>query len=53
MSRSAVPSSKMLVLGCLRIAAKYVHLEREYSEYRQSQEQAVANLIDKVSVNLK
>jgi len=52
-SRSAVPSSKMLVLGCLRIAAKYVHLEREHSEFRQSQEQAVANLIEKVSLNLK
>ena len=27
--RSAVPSSKMLVLGCLRMAAKYIQLKRE------------------------
>jgi cell division protein ZapA len=53
LSRSAVPSSKMLVLGCLRIAAKYVHLEREYGEFRQAQHQVVGNLIDKVTANLE
>jgi len=51
-SRSSVPSSKMLVLGCLRMAAKYAQLNREYSEFRQVQERSVAHLIDKVSSEL-
>jgi cell division protein ZapA len=52
MSRSSVPSSKMLVLGCLRIAAKYVQLNQEYVEFRRVQERSVAHLIDKVSSEL-
>jgi cell division protein ZapA len=51
-SRSSVPSSKMLVLGCLRMAAKYAQLNREYKEFRQVQERSVAQLIDKVSLEL-
>jgi cell division protein ZapA len=52
-SRSSVPSSKMLVLGCLRIAAKYVQLNREYSEFRQAQERSVGHLIDKISSGME
>jgi hypothetical protein len=52
MSRSSVPSSKMLVLGCLRMAAKYAQLNREYSEFRQVHERSIAQLIDKVSSGL-
>ncbi|MCL2789622.1 MAG: cell division protein ZapA [Desulfobulbus sp.] len=48
-SRSSVPSSKMLVLGCLRMAGKYVQLHREFDAYRQVQETALERLIDKVS----
>lgn len=51
-SKSSVPSSKMLVLGCLRMAAKYVQLKREHSEYRQAQDRTVAQLIDKLSSTL-
>ena len=51
-SRSAVPSSKMLVLGCLRIAAKYTLLNREYREFRQSQAELALRLIDKVASGL-
>lgn len=51
-SKSSVPSSKMLVLGCLRMAAKYVQLKREYSEYRQAQDRTVVQLIDKLSSTL-
>nr|WP_321466291.1 cell division protein ZapA [uncultured Desulfobulbus sp.] len=47
-NRSTVPSSKMLVLGCLRITAKYIHLQREHARYRQVQEEAVAALIEKI-----
>ena len=49
MGRSSVPSSKMLVLGCLRMAARYVQLNQEYIEFKQVQERSVAQLIDKVS----
>ena len=52
LNRSAVPSSKMLVLGCLRMAAKYVQLNREFKEYRLAQEGAIGHLIDKVSSGL-
>jgi cell division protein ZapA len=48
-SRSSVPSSKVLVLGCLRMAAKYVQLKQEYKEYRHLQERTVDRLIDKIS----
>lgn len=51
-SRSSVPSSKMLILACLRMAAKYVKLNREYNEFRQSQERSIGHLIDKVSLGL-
>lgn len=51
-SRSSVPSSKMLVLGCLRMAAKYVQLHREYNEYREEQEEIISQLIEKVSSGL-
>ena len=51
-SRSAVPSSKILVLGCLRMTARYVQLQREYQDYRQAQQRTLANLADKVGIAL-
>ncbi|RUM37098.1 MAG: hypothetical protein DSY50_01015 [Desulfobulbus sp.] len=48
-ARSTVPSSTMLVLGCLRIAARYVKLDQQYNDFRASQGQSIAQLIDKVS----
>lgn len=51
-TRSTVPSSKILVLGCLRMAARYAQLHREYNEFRQVQERSVAHLIEKVSSEL-
>ena len=48
-AKSTVPSSTMLVLGCLRLAARYVNLENEYSAFRTTQEQSVYRMIDKVS----
>ena len=50
--RSAVPSSKILVLGCLRMTARYVQLQREYQDYRQAQQRTLANLADKVGIAL-
>jgi Cell division protein ZapA. len=47
-SRGSVPSSKMLVLSCLRMAAKYVQLRREFETYRQGQEAGIVRLTDKV-----
>ena len=45
----SVPSSKLLVLGCLRIAARYVRLQREYQAYRRRQDQSIDQLIDRMS----
>lgn len=46
---STVPSSKLLVLGCLRIAAKYVKESREFEAFRSSQGKSIDHLIDKMS----
>ncbi len=52
MARSSVPSSKLLVLGCLRIAAKYVQLNNEFENFRQVQDRSIGELIDKVSTEM-
>lgn len=52
LSKSSVPSSKMLVLGCLRIAAKYIQLEKEVAEYKQGQERLISRISEKVSGEL-
>lgn len=46
---STVPSSKLLVLGCLRIAARYIKVNREFNAYRNRQGQSIDDLIDKMS----
>jgi len=52
-ARSTVPSSTMLVLGCLRLAARYVNLDKEFKTFRASQEQSIDKLINKVSSGMK
>ena len=47
--RASMPSSKMLVLVCLKIAARYVQLAREYDEFRARQGESIDKLISKVS----
>jgi len=48
-ARSTIPSSKMLVLGGLQLAARYVKLDKEFNKFRRGQEQSIDKLIDKVS----
>ena len=56
---TTVPSSTMLVLACLRIAARYVCLQREFDEfYRERKEykrrnDVIAGLIERVSTTLE
>ena len=47
--RTSLPSSKMLVLTCLKIAARYVQLLKEHEEYRTRQGRSIDRLIDRVS----
>ena len=47
--RSSVPSSKMLVLGCLRIAARYVQVQREQRRTDEAQRQRIAHLVEKIA----
>jgi cell division protein ZapA len=42
-------STKMLVLCCLKIAARYVELETEYNRFRNRQDESIDKLINKVS----
>jgi cell division protein ZapA len=48
-ARSTIPSSTMLVLGCLQLAARCVRLEGEFARYRASQEKALARIIDRLA----
>ena len=50
---STVPSSKVLVLGCLRLAARYVNLERDSKSFREGQKQTIDKLIDKISSGME
>lgn len=50
--RSTIPSSKMLVLGCLRLAAKKVQLEQEYQHFRRDQGRVIDKLIEKMSAGI-
>ena len=47
--RTSLPSSKMLVLVCLKIAARYVQLEKEFAQFRNRQDESIDKLINKVS----
>ena len=47
--RTSLPSNKMLVLGCLRIAARLVQLEKEFDAFRNKQDASIDKLINKVS----
>jgi cell division protein ZapA len=56
---TTVPSSTLLVLACLRIAARHVSLERDFDKfdadrkkYKESND-FIAKLIDQVSTALK
>ena len=42
-------STKMLVLCCLKIAARYVDLDKEYDRFRNRQDESIDKLISKVS----
>ena len=52
-ARSTVPSCTMLVLGCLRLAARYVNLNKELSSFRADQELAIDKLINKVTSGME
>lgn len=45
--RTSLPSSKMLVLVCLRIAARYVQLEKRFARFRAQQGASIDKLISK------
>ncbi|MDD3618483.1 MAG: cell division protein ZapA [Desulfobulbaceae bacterium] len=47
--RTSLPSNKMLVLVCLRIAARYVELEKRFERFRSKQEASIDKLISKFS----
>lgn len=49
---SPLPSNKMLVLGCLKIAARCIQLETEFDAFRKNQDDSIDKLIDKVSSNI-
>ena len=51
--RTSMPSSKMLVLICLKIAARYVQLSREYELFRTRQGESIDKLISKVSSGME
>ncbi len=50
---SGMPSNKMIVLGCLRIAAKYIELEKDFKNFQKEQDVSIDKLIAKVSSGMK
>ena len=50
--RTSLPSSKMLVLVCLRIASRLVQVEKEYEQFRSRQDRSIDKLINKVSSSM-
>jgi len=48
-SSTSLLSTKMLVLCCLKIAARHVALEKEYNRFRNRQDESIDKLITKVS----
>ncbi len=47
--RSTVPASKLLVLGCLRLAAKNISLGKDFENFRAQHEASIDKLIAKVA----
>ena len=52
-AKRSLPSNKMLVLGCLKIAARFVQLEKEFSSFQTRQGESIDKLINKVSSGIK
>jgi len=50
--RSPLPSNKMLVLGCLKIAARLIQLDKEFGAFRTDQDASIDKLINKVSSSI-
>lgn len=50
--RTSLPSSKMLVLVCLRIASRFVKLDKEFELFRSKQDASIDKLINKVSSSI-
>lgn len=46
---SSIPSSNLLVLGCLRLASKLVQQEKKSKDYRRRQDSAIDSLIDRMA----
>ncbi len=51
--KASLPSNKMLVLCCLKIAARYVQVEKEFNAYRASQGASIDKLISRVSTGIE
>ena len=48
-----LPSSKMLILGCLKIAAQCVQVEKDLKAFRIEQDESISKLIGKYSSEIK
>jgi len=51
--RAPLPSNKMLVLGCLKIAARCVQVEKDFETFRVQQDESIDKLIGKVSSEIE
>lgn len=50
--RGTVPASKIAMMACLKMASKYLQLEREFAEYRNTSVTHFARLSKEISDNL-
>lgn len=51
--RATLPDSKVLILACLRLAARFVELEKTHNGFRVKQERTLEKLIRKLSAAIE
>jgi hypothetical protein len=50
--RGTVPASKIAMMACLKMASKYIQLEKEFESYRSDSKSCFSRLTRKIEDNL-
>jgi cell division protein ZapA len=50
--KGTVPASKIAMMACLKMASKYIQLEKEFSDYRDDSKSRFSRLTRKIEDNL-
>lgn len=50
--KGTVPASKIAMMACLKMASKYIQLEKEFEDYRHNSKSCYSRLTKKIEDNL-